>query len=137
MTEVIDLTKIGSENSFPHKDLTEKIIACALEVHSILGPGLLESIYEESLKHEFILQEIGFDNQKPVGLEYKGKPVGYHRLDFLVEDKVVVEVKATDSIHPIHEAQVLTYLRATEKKVGLIINFNVRQLRQGLKRLVL
>lgn len=124
-------------NSYPHADITEKIISCAIEVHKILGPGLLESIYEESIAHEFDLRNVKYERQFSIGLKYKGKEVGHHRLDFLVEEEVVLEIKAVETMHKVFEAQLLTYLNATGKKVGLIINFNVPVLKQGIKRMVL
>ena len=123
--------------SFPHAEITQKIIGSAIEVHSTLGPGLLESVYEEALSHEFNLRGIQYLKQHSIGLQYKGKDVGHHRLDFLVEDSVVLEIKAVESLHNIFEAQLLTYLQAAKKQVGLIINFNVPLLKQGIKRMVL
>ncbi len=102
---------------FPLKEITEKIISCALEVHSILGPGLLESVYEESLGHEFSLRKINLSRQKEIRLRYKGKEVGQHRIDYLIEDAVIVELKAVETLHNIYEAQVLTYLRALDKRL--------------------
>jgi len=122
---------------YPHSGITEKIISSAIEVHKALGPGLLESVYEEALAHEFDLRKIKYTRQEAVSLQYKGKEVGHHRPDFLVEDQVVLEVKAAEGMPKIFEAQLLTYLNATAKKVGLIINFNVVLLKEGIKRLVL
>ncbi len=122
---------------FPLKEVTERIISCALEVHSTLGPGLLESVYEEALAHEFTLRGIECEKQKEIRMKYKGKEIGKHRIDFLVENKVVLELKAVETINKIYEAQILTYLRAMDKKVGLLINFNVERLKDGIKRLIL
>ena len=122
---------------FPLKDVTERIIACAMEVHSTLGPGLLESVYEEALAHEFTLRGINYEKQKENNLIFKGKEIGKHRIDFLVENEVVLELKAVETMHKIFEAQILTYLRATNKRVGLLINFNVERLKDGIKRLIL
>jgi GxxExxY protein len=123
---------------YPLKDLTEKIIGAAIEVHRNLGPGLLESAYERCLIYE--LEKLGLlvENQKPLPLVYKEITVeqGY-RLDLLVEDKVVVELKTVERLTKIHEAQVLTYLRISGHKVGLLINFNVDILKRGLRRFVL
>jgi GxxExxY protein len=127
----------SSQREFPLKEITERIISCSLEVHSTLGPGLLESVYEEALAHEFSLRKIEYQRQREVSLKYKGKEIGKHRIDYLVEDKVVVELKAVETLHRIYEAQVLTYLRAMDKRVGLLINFNVVRLKEGLKRLIL
>jgi len=122
---------------FPLKDVTQKIISCALEVHSALGPGLLENLYEEALVEEFKLRNILFERQKEIIMKYKGKNIGNHRIDLLVEDKVIVELKATDAINKIYEAQLLTYLKATNKRIGLLVNFNVERLKDGIKRLII
>jgi len=126
-----------SPKEFPSKEVTERIISCAMEVHSTLGPGLLESVYEEALAHEFTLRGIKYEKQKEVSLKFKGKDIGRHRIDFLVENEVVLELKAVESMHKIYQAQILTYLRATKKRVGLLINFNVERLKDGIKRLIL
>ena len=126
-----------SPTEFPLKGVTGKIISCALEVHSTLGPGLLESAYEEALGHEFALRKIRYIRQAEINLKYKGKNIGSHRIDYLVEDEVIVELKAVDALHRIYEAQLLTYLRALEKRVGLLINFNVSRLREGIRRLII
>ena len=122
---------------FPLKEVTEKIISCAMEVHSALGPGLLESLYEEALVEEFKLRNILFERQKEIIMKYKGKNIGNHRIDLLVEDKVIVELKATDAINKIYEAQLLTYLKATNNRIGLLVNFNVERLKDGIKRLII
>ena len=119
-----------------HDPLTERIIGCAIEVHRTLGPGLLESTYVEALTVEFAEADLRFVRQVPVPLTYKGRSLGEYRLDLLVEEAVVVEVKAVERFDPVHEAQLLTYLRLTGKRVGLLINFNRRLLREGIKRLV-
>ncbi|MCK4329994.1 GxxExxY protein [candidate division WOR-3 bacterium] len=126
-----------SPKEFPLKDITEKIIACAIEVHSTLGPGLLESVYEEALAYEFELRGIRFERQKEIMLEYKGRSIGPHRIDFLIEGQVILEIKATEGMKKIFEAQLLTYMKAMKKRVGLLINFNVERLKDGIKRLVL
>ena len=128
---------LSSQTEFPLKAITERIISCAIEVHSTLGPGLLESVYEEALAHEFSLRGIVYVRQKEISLKYKGKEVGKHRIDYLVESEVIVELKAVEIIHRIYEAQVLTYLRAMDKRVGLLINFNVTKLKDGIKRLII
>jgi len=122
---------------YPHKDISEKIISCAIEVHNKLGPGLLESLYEEALAHEFSLRGIKYERQKELRLKYKAKEIGIHRVDFLVEDEVILELKASEEISRIYFVQVLTYLKASEKRVGLLINFNVERLREGIRRLIL
>lgn len=117
--------------------LTREIIGAAIEVHRELGPGLLESSYEVCLSRELELRGISFEFEKPLPLEYKGVRLdcGY-RLDLLVADVVIVEVKSVEALAPIHEAQLLTYLKLTGVKVGLLINFNVVVLKAGLRRLV-
>jgi GxxExxY protein len=118
-------------------ELTQAIIGAAIEVHKALGPGLLESAYEECLCRELTIQQLVFERQRVLPLKYKGSPLdcGY-RIDLLVADTVVVEIKAVEALLPIHEAQVLTYLRLGGWKVGLLVNFNVVRLKDGLKRLV-
>jgi len=118
--------------------VTEAIIGSAIEVPRALGPGLLESAYEECLCREMDLRGIPFERQRPLPVEYKGLrwDCGY-RLDLLVSDRVVVEIKAVESLLPVHEAQLLTYLKLGGWKVGLLINFNVPVLKQGIRRRVL
>lgn len=120
------------------EDLTEKIIGAAIEVHREIGPGLLESAYQACMERELALQSIAFEPQKPLMVKYKGIQLdcGY-RLDLVVEGKVIIELKAVDDLHPIHEAQLMTYLKMTGCRVGLLINFNVMQLTKGIKRRVL
>lgn len=119
-------------------DLTEKIIGAAIEVHRTIGPGLLESAYEECLAHELHLQGLKYERQSPLPVAYKGVSLdcGY-RLDFLVENTIVIELKAIDALHPIHEAQLLTYLKLGSWPIGLLINFNVQLLKNGIRRVVL
>jgi GxxExxY protein len=116
---------------------TEAIIGAAIEVHRHLGPGLLESAYEECLCEELSLRKIPFKRQVALPVTYKNKKldIGY-RIDLLVNDEVVVELKTVESILPIHEAQTLTYMRPGGWRVGLILNFNVTVLKNGIKRLV-
>jgi GxxExxY protein len=116
--------------------LSERVIRAAIEVHRHLGPGFLESVYEEALAVEFELRGIPFERQKPIPLSYKGHSVGRGALDFLVDQRLVVEPKAVDSIAPAHKAQVISYLKATRTELGLLINFNVKALVQGVKRVV-
>ena len=117
--------------------LTEQIIGAAIEVHKQLGPGLLESTYQACLCHELELRGISFECQKPLPLEYKGIRLecGY-RIDLLVAGLVIVELKSVEALAPIHEAQLLTYLKLTGVKVGLLISFNVVVLKEGIRRLV-
>ena len=119
-------------------NLTQAIIGAAIEVHRSLGPGLLESAYRECLTREFELRQIAFKKEKPLPLEYKGLKLeqGY-RLDFLIANKVVVEVKAVEGLLPVHEAQLMTYLRLGGWQIGLLINFNVPVLKDGIRRRVL
>jgi len=119
-------------------DLSSSIIGAAIEVHRALGPGLLESAYEQCLTRELSLRNIPFQHQKPLPVHYKGTQLecGY-RLDFLVADMLVVEVKAIDALLPIHHAQLLSYLKLGGWKLGLLINFHVPLLKEGIKRVVL
>ncbi len=119
-------------------EITAQVIAAAIEVHKSLGPGLLESAYEECLCRELTLRGVHFERQKPLPVEYKGTKLdcGY-RLDVLVENAVVIEVKAVASLEPIHEAQLLTYLKLGGWKLGLLINFNVPVLKDGIRRRIL
>jgi GxxExxY protein len=118
--------------------LTRGIIGAAIEVHKHLGPGLLESAYEACMAIELGLRSFAFTRQVEVPIRYKSASVpGAYRIDFLVEDAVVVELKAIEKFAPIHEAQLLTYLRLTGKRTGLLINFNAPYLRDGIMRRVL
>lgn len=121
-----------------HEALTEAIIGAAIEVHRVLGPGLLEAAYEECLRHELELRGVPFRRQISVPIVYKGLAVdGAYRVDVLVNDAVVVELKAVEQLLPIHEAQLMTYLKLTKKRVGLLINFCVHVLTKGVVRRVL
>jgi GxxExxY protein len=113
------------------------ILDSAFKVHTALGPGLLESAYETCLKHELVKQKLKVMTQIELPIEYDGIniDVGY-RLDMLVEDSVIIELKAVNRLIPIHEAQLLSYLKLSGKKLGLLINFNVPRLKNGIKRLV-
>jgi len=117
--------------------ITESIIGCAVEVHRHLGPGLFEATYEAALCVEFGLAGLRFQRQVCMPIQYKGQNVGDFRLDLIVEDQVVVEVKAVERFDPVLEAQVLTCLRATGLRVGLLVNFNSKMLTQGVRRFVL
>ena len=119
------------------KQLTERIIGCAIEVHRQLGPGLLEGTYEAALCIELQNSGMNFVRQPIFPVVYKGQPIGEYRLDLIVGDAVVVEIKSVERFDPIFEAQVLSYLRITGKKVGLLINFKSRLLRDGIKRYAL
>ncbi len=121
-----------------YKDLTGKIVDCAVKVHKQLGPGLLESAYEECLYQELMECGISTIKQVPMPLIYNGRKLelGY-RLDLLVEDKVVIEVKSVDCLNPVHTAQLMTYLKLSGCKIGLLINFNVAFLKEGIRRIIM
>ena len=124
--------------SMVEPELTERIIGAAIEVHKHWGPGLLEEVYEKSLCHELRLRNLPFETQVILPLMYKGERVGDDlRLDLVVGGKVVVELKSVNELAPIHEAQLLTYMKLTGCRVGLLINFNVPVLTRGIKRMVL
>jgi len=118
--------------------ISNQVIGCALEVHRVLGPGLLESTYEQCLAHELSLAGISFKLQLPLPVKYKGIKLdcGY-RIDLFVNDELIVELKSVDQIMGIHRAQLLTYMKLSDVKVGLLINFNVEMLKSGIKRFVL
>jgi GxxExxY protein len=117
--------------------LTEIIIGCAIEVHRQLGPGLLESTYESALAIELELSKLQFQRQATYPISYKGRIIGEHRLDLLVEKAVIVEIKSVDRHNLLFEAQVLAYLKITGLRQALLINFNSRLLKEGVKRFVL
>jgi GxxExxY protein len=115
-----------------HEDLTESVIGAAIEVDRALGPGLLESAYEECLCHELHLRGIAFERQLPLPVEYKGIKLDCcYRLDIVIESSLVLEIKCVEDVPPVHEAQLLIYLKMTHKRVGLILNFNVPTLARG------
>ena len=117
--------------------LSYKIIGCAMEVYNTLGPGLLESAYEKALIHELQLNGLSTISQKPVEMNYKGVDLGEGlRLDLLVEDTIIIELKSVEELKPIHYKQLLTYLKLTGKRIGLLINFNVNDFRDGIKRVI-
>jgi len=119
-------------------DLSHKVIGCAIEVHKTLGPGLLESTYQQCLAHELSINHIIFKIEHPLPVKYKGIQLdcGY-RLDLLIEDEIILELKSVDQLKRIHEAQLLTYMKLMNIKQGFLINFNVKLLKQGLKSFVL
>ena len=119
-------------------ELSNRVLGCAIEVHRELGPGLLESTYEQCLAHELKLNGIGFHLQHPLPVEYKDVRLncGY-RIDLLVEEALILELKSVEEVKGIHEAQLLTYMRLAGIKTGLLINFNVTKLKDGIKRFVL
>ena len=119
----------------PDNQLTHAVIGAAIEVHRHLGPGLLESIYEDCLCHELQLRRIAYRRQFPVSITYKGmSPSGSLRLDIMVEDRLVLEIKSVERLEAIHEQQLLTYLRLTSCELGLLLNFNSGSLKGGLRR---
>jgi len=118
-------------------ELTERILGAAIEVHSILGPGLLENICEEALCHEFSLRGIPFERQLPVDVVYKGHVIAGQRLDLVVDGQVIVELKSRSVLPDVAMAQVLSYLRATGLKRALLVNFGERRLIDGVKRISL
>jgi GxxExxY protein len=118
-------------------ELSNRVIGAAIEVHRHLGPGLLESAYQHCLRHELELLGIPFESEQKLPIEYKGKTIeGSYRLDIIVDHLVIVETKSVEKLEPIHQAQLLTYLRLTGIWLGLLINFNVKVLKGGVKRLV-
>jgi GxxExxY protein len=122
----------------PHSSITSRIIKAAIEVHRNLGPGLLESTYQACLRYELAAVGLSFRYEQALPIVYKGVQLEEpYRLDFIVEDCVLIETKSVEALHPIYEAQLLTYLKLTELKVGLLINFNVVLQKDGIKRLVL
>ncbi len=124
----------------PGKDidrLAQQVIGAAIEVHKLLGPGFLESVYEEALCVELDIQKIPYKRQHPVAVDYKGHSVGEGRLDLLLGNKLVVELKAVEVLASIHSAQLISYLKTTGHPLGLLINFNVPVLKEGIKRVIL
>ena len=119
-------------------DLSNRVIGCAIEVHRALGPGLLESTYEQCLAHELTLNGIPFKLQCPLPVEYKEVRLdcGY-RADFFVDEALILELKSVEPIQSVHEAQLLTYMKFAGVQTGLLINFNVKRLREGIKRFVM
>jgi GxxExxY protein len=130
---------VSSVVNIPMTDnaLTHEIIGAAIEVHKNLGPGLLESTYEECLSHELSQRGIPFERQKPIPVIYKGVKLdcGY-RLDLLVADRVILELKSVEALAPIHDSIMITYLKLSGHRIGLLMNFNVQILKEGIKRLV-
>lgn len=118
-------------------ELSNRVIGAAIEVHRALGPGFLESVYEQALCVELHLRGIPHQAQVPVSVLYKGHAVGEGRMDVLIDQRLIVELKAVESILPVHKAQILSYLKASRLSLGLLINFNVYQLKHGIHRMVL
>lgn len=134
---ILDTDSGNSENREFSK-LSNRVIGCAIEVHKALGPGLLESAYQQCFCHEIKLNNINFEKEKPLPVNYKGSLLdcGY-RIDLFVEDEIVIELKSVELLKPIHQAQLLSYMKLANAKQGFLINFNVRILKDGLKSFVL
>mgnify|MGYP001430207486 CR=1 FL=1 len=124
--------------SLLHQELTSSILNCAYKVHSTLGPGLLESAYEECLYYELDRAGLFVAKQKPMPLVYEEKKLdlGY-RIDLFVEGKVIIEIKSVESINPVHFAQLMTYLKLSKCRIGFLINFNVLSLKDGIRRIII
>jgi GxxExxY protein len=124
--------------SLLHGELTGSILHCAYKVHSVLGPGLLESAYEECLQYELDKAGLIVIKQKPMPLIYEEKKLdlGY-RIDLFVEGKVIIEIKSVEALNPVHLAQIMTYLKLSKCKIGFLINFNVQSLKDGIKRVII
>ncbi|MBE9008284.1 GxxExxY protein [Fortiea sp. LEGE XX443] len=119
------------------ESLAYQVIGAAIEVHKVLGAGFLEEVYHKALREEFIMRGISYKFEHPIKVLYKGRSVGEGKLDFLVGDSLIVELKAVQNLTPLHEAQVLSYLKMTNYPLALLINFNVPLLRDGIKRIIL
>ena len=129
---------MGKDMKLVSEEFTREIIAAAIEVHKYLGPGLLESVYEECSARELELRGIQFQRQMPLKLVYKGQALDCdYRMDLVVQNKVIIELKAVDKLLPVHTAQLLTYLRLSKMEIGLLFNFNEALITEGMKRLIL
>ena len=118
-------------------ELSYKVIGCAMEVHNVLGPGLLESVYEQALIHELAMNGIAVKRQVEVDVNYKGMNIANGlRVDLIVDDELIIELKSVEEIKPIHQKQLQTYLKLLDKRIGLLINFNTINLKDGIKRIV-
>jgi GxxExxY protein len=136
----MDFAEFVDEEMEPDPELnriTNAVIGAAIEVHRVLGPGFLESVYQKALERELELRGVQFIPQQRIAVSYKGTEVGEGWLDFLIEHKVIVEIKAVDTLAPIHKAQAISYLRTTRHKLALLINFNAKMLKDGIKRIAL
>jgi GxxExxY protein len=140
------LNRRGAENAEEGKmrdvddrinELTEAVIGAAIEVHRQLGPGFVEAAYHRALAIDLAMREVAFESEQPIRFLYKGRAIGEGRIDLLIHERVVVELKAVDILAPIHQAQVISYLKAIGHHVGLLINFSVELLRDGIKRVIL
>ena len=132
------MKNLSAKNAVLQGDpLTRRIIACAIEVHRRLGPGLLEKLYKEAMIIEMGLDGLKVEKNVKILVEYKGKPIGEYIIDLLVADSVILELKSVERHDPVFEAQILSYMKITGKKVGLLINFNSKMVKDGIKRFVL
>ena len=135
------MTNLGKKNFQPIPPDVERvgklILDSAFKVHTVLGPGLLESVYEKAMCFEIGSNGMKFQNQVTIPIIYKGTILGEHRIDMIVENEIITEFKAVDRLDPVFKAQLLSYLRLTNKKLGLLINFNVPYLRDGIQRVIL
>jgi GxxExxY protein len=119
------------------RDLSYQIIGAAMEVHRILGAGFLESVYADALSIELEHRQIRFEREVEVSVNYKGRKVGTGRMDLVIDDIIIIELKAVENLRPVHDAQVISYLKMTGYPLGLLINFNVPLLKEGIRRLIL
>ena len=124
------------EPSVQTDSLAREVIGAAIEVHKHLGPGFIESVYEEALAFELTARNVRFERQQNISVVYKGQNIGNSRLDFLIEKQLIVELKAVDSLLPIHHAQVISYLKTSQLQLGLLLNFNMPILKHGIKRII-
>ena len=123
--------------NWTHNELSGEVIGAAIDVHRELGPGLLEKVYEECLCKELTIRDIPFRRQMSIPIMYKGEKLdSSYRCDLWVDDRIIVEVKCVEALHPIHKAQLMGYLKMVDNRLGLLINFNVRFLREGIERVV-
>jgi GxxExxY protein len=136
MDSKIERRKNHAEQTYTDR-LSHSVIGAALEVHKTLGPGYLEIVYERALAIEFQLRNIPFTNQVLIKLDYKRQSIGENRLDFIIDNLIVVELKSIDLFAPIHTAQMISYLKSSKCKVGLLLNFNVPVLKHGIRRFIL
>jgi GxxExxY protein len=131
------MDSVGSETRLVHGQLTERILACAIDVHRDLGPGLLESAYRVCLVDRLTVERLAVRQEVPISIDYKGRTVeSAYRADLIVEEAVLIELKSIDALLPIHSAQIRTYLKFLNLRVGLLLNFNVTKLMSGFRRFV-
>ena len=131
------MTKVSAPVPVEAERLGKALLDAAFEVHTILGPGFLERIYEEALCYELARRSVPFERQKPIVVSYKDLQIEGQRLDLLIGGLVIAEIKAVEEIHPVHTMQLISYLRATGLRLGFLINFNVAHLKDGIRRIVL